>query len=204
MTLQEKNYNRYIIKLRKQLKNNTVSIISNNCIGGILYHDLGLRFNSPTINTLIYGDEFIEFINNLKSYISCVLTYDISSTTYPIGILAPIDKQAIHIHFLHSTNFEKAKFDWEKRKNRIDYDNIFVIYEHFNNFDNSIIEKFDKINYNKIVFTHKKFKLKSAKYIPACKKEKSFGRITKFKNQFSGKRNLYKCNIVKLLNDITN
>ena len=41
MNIQKKNYDKYILKLRKRLKNETVSIISNNCIGGILYHDFG-------------------------------------------------------------------------------------------------------------------------------------------------------------------
>lgn len=203
MDIQNKNYNKYVFKLRKKLKNKSVTIISNNCIGGILYHDLGLKFNSPTINTLIYGDEFVEFVKNIKDYINCELVYDQTSSQYPIGVLLPTNKKSIHIHFLHNNTFEEAKADWDRRKNRVNYNNMFVIYEHFNKFDNSIIEEFDKLNYNKVVFTHKKFKnIKSAKYIAACKKEKGFGTITKFKNKLSGKRNIYAYNIVKQLNNI--
>ncbi len=203
MHIQEKNYGKYISKLRKRLKNKSVSIISNNCIGGILYHDLGLKFNSPTINTLIYGDEFIEFIKNLREYIDCELIYDKSSKEYPIGILFSKDKKVIHIHFLHDNTFEEAKSNWNRRKNRIDYNNLFVIYEHFNKSDDSIIEDFDKINYHKVVFTHKKFNnIKSSKFIYACRKEKGFGTITKFKNKLSGKRNIYDYDIVKYINNI--
>ena len=203
MNIQKKNYDRYVLKLRKRLKNKSVSIVSNNCIGGILYHDLGLKFNSPTINTLIYGDEFIEFINNLKEYIDCELVYDETSKEYPIGILSSIDKKSIHIHFLHNNTFEEAKSNWDRRKGRIDYNNLFIIYEHFNKFDNSIIEEFDKINYPKVVFTHRKFKnIKSSKYIFACRKEKGFGTITKFKNKLSGKRNIYAYDIIKQINNI--
>jgi len=168
-----------------------------------LYHDLGLKFNSPTINTLIYGDEFIEFINNLKEYMNCELVYDEPSKEYPIGILSSIDKKSIHIHFLHNNTFEEAKSNWDRRKGRIDYNNLFIIYEHFNKFDNSIIEEFDKINYHKVVFTHRKFKnIKSSKYIFACRKEKGFGTITKFKNKLSGKRNIYAYDIIKQINNI--
>lgn len=203
MNVQKKNYARYVFKLRKRLKNKSVSIISNNCIGGILYHDLGLKFNSPTINTLIYGDEFIEFINNLKEYMNCELVYDETSKEYPIGVLSSIDKKTIHIHFLHNNTFEEAKSNWNRRKGRIDYNNLFIIYEHFNKFDNSIIEEFDKINYHKVVFTHRKFNnIKSSKYIFACRKEKGFGTITKFKNKLSGKRNIYAYNIIKRINNI--
>ena len=203
MDVPNKNYNKYVFKLRKKLKNKSVTIISNNCIGGILYHDLGLKFNSPTINTLIYGDEFVEFVKNIKDYMNCELVYDQTSSQYPIGVLLPTNKKSIHIHFLHNNTFEEAKTDWDRRKNRVNYNNMFVIYEHFNKFDNSIIEEFDKLNYHKVVFTHKKFKnIKSAKYISACKKEKGFGTITKFKNKLSGKRNIYTYNIVKQLNNI--
>lgn len=203
MDVPNKNYNKYVFKLRKKLKNKSVTIISNNCIGGILYHDLGLKFNSPTINTLIYGDEFVEFVKNIKDYMNCELIYDQTSSQYPIGVLLPTNKKSIHIHFLHNNTFEEAKTDWDRRKNRVNYNNMFVIYEHFNKFDNSIIEEFDKLNYHKVVFTHKKFKnIKSAKYISACKKEKGFGTITKFKNKLSGKRNIYTYNIVKQLNNI--
>ena len=203
MNIQKKNYDRYVLKLRKRIKNKSVSIISNNCIGGILYHDLGLKFNSPTINTLIYGDEFIEFINNLKEYMNCELVYDETSKEYPIGVLSSIDKKTIHIHFLHNNTFEEAKSNWNRRKGRIDYNNLFIIYEHFNKFDNSIIEEFDKINYNKVVFTHRKFNnIKSSKYIFACRKEKGFGTITKFKNKLSGKRNIYSYDIIKRINNI--
>lgn len=71
----------------------------------------------------------------------------------------------------------------------IDYDNLFIIYEHFNKFDNDIVYEFDKLDQSKVVFTHKNFKqIKSAKYISACKNETGFGTITKFKNKFSGKK----------------
>lgn len=35
---------------KQQLQNQTPCIISSNCIGGIIYHDLQLPFLSPTIN----------------------------------------------------------------------------------------------------------------------------------------------------------
>ena len=203
MSLQEINYKRYVSNMRKKLKNNSVSIISNNCIGGILYHDLGIKFNSPTINTLIYGDEYIDFIKNLKAYISCELEYDTSSKDYPIGTLGFKNGKTIHIHFLHDKSFEEAKTKWDRRKERIDYDNLFIIYEHFNKFDDDIVYEFDKLDQSKVVFTHKNFKqIKSANYISACKNETSFGTITKFKNIFSGKRNIYKYNIIKQINNI--
>lgn len=202
--LQSKNYNKYICNLRKKVTNKDVSIISNNCIGGILYHDLGTRFNSPTINTLIYGDEFVYFASNLKYYLSVNLTLS-SNNDYPIGILKSdkLNLPDIHIHFLHDKDFSIAKQNWDKRKQRVNYNNIVVIYEHFNKNDAEILNKFNNfVPYKKVAFTHKKFKnVPCTFYISKCKKEKSFGTITKFKNKFSGKRNIYKFNVAKFINN---
>ena len=37
-------------KYRSELKNKDFTIFSCNCTGGVLYHDLGMKFLSPTIN----------------------------------------------------------------------------------------------------------------------------------------------------------
>lgn len=38
---------------KRKVKNQNVTIIASNCIGGMVYHDLGLKFNSPFINLWI-------------------------------------------------------------------------------------------------------------------------------------------------------
>lgn len=48
-------------KMRKKLLKKNITIISNNCTGGFVYHDLGLRFNSPTIN-LAFGSDEVFFL----------------------------------------------------------------------------------------------------------------------------------------------
>ena len=43
-----------------------VTILSMNCTGGILYHELGLPFLSPTINLYIQAEDFIRFCERLE------------------------------------------------------------------------------------------------------------------------------------------
>ena len=52
-------------------------------------HDLGLRFNSPTINLYIQPNEFINFVKNLKDYVRCELEeiHD-ASVGFPVGRLS--------------------------------------------------------------------------------------------------------------------
>ena len=57
-------------KYRNKYINHDVSIISMNCTGGILYHDLGLKFLSPTINLFFRAEDFIKFCENLDYYLS--------------------------------------------------------------------------------------------------------------------------------------
>ena len=43
------------------LKNKDFTIISHNCVGGVIYHDLGLKFNTPTINLFFMAKDFIKY-----------------------------------------------------------------------------------------------------------------------------------------------
>lgn len=53
-------------KNKSKLKNKSFSLISGDCLGGIVLHDLHLQFNSPTVNCWMYPKDFIKFVNNLK------------------------------------------------------------------------------------------------------------------------------------------
>lgn len=59
-----------IPKMRHKLKNKNFTLFSNNCNGGFIYHDLGVRFNSPTINMFFYNDHFFIFLEHLEEYLS--------------------------------------------------------------------------------------------------------------------------------------
>lgn len=55
---------------RLRLRNRDFSLISNNCIAGIIYHDLGLPFRTPTINLFFENDDFFRFADNLEYYLT--------------------------------------------------------------------------------------------------------------------------------------
>ena len=57
--------NRY----RKKLKNKDFTIISSNCNGAVITSDLGIRFNSPTVNLFFYPDDYLKFVSNIKFYV---------------------------------------------------------------------------------------------------------------------------------------
>ena len=69
------NYIRRILRYfyRKTLRKRDVTLITNNCIGGIIYHDMHLQFLSPTINLYFDNEEFIRFSTHLEYYLSLSL-----------------------------------------------------------------------------------------------------------------------------------
>lgn len=56
------------ISWRRRNKNVNPTIISQNCIGGVIYSDLGLKFSSPTINMFIEDNDFVKLAENPRQY----------------------------------------------------------------------------------------------------------------------------------------
>lgn len=108
--------------LRKRLKNQNFSILAPTCIAGVMYHDLGCQFLSPTIDLWMYDKDFYRFVTHLKEYLSYDLAFvqgiDETPTAYLNDIL---------IHFNHYHSEQEAKEKWDSRKKRINYDNLFII-----------------------------------------------------------------------------
>lgn len=155
LTLIQKIYtNVYELKLRKRLKNKDFSIICSNCIGGVIYHRLGKKFLSPTINLWLHQDDFLKFVLNLKEYIAKDLVFINSEYDYPVAML-----DDIKIYFNHSKTKEEAKSNWDKRKERINYDNLFIIMYDRDGIIKDDIKKLKNINCkNKIVLSDKEYK----------------------------------------------
>lgn len=149
------NYIRYIIRFfyRKCLQNRDITLITNNCIGGIIYHDMRLRFQSPTINLYFDNEEFILFCTYLVEYLSLPVEECTSSKkSFPIGVLHGSHGD-VHIYFLHYDSFEQAVWKWNKRKERINFDNLYIIME-AQRCTSDILAKFNDIPYaNKVVLT---------------------------------------------------
>lgn len=145
-----KNNNDKIIKKNKPLLHNKdVSIISQNCVGGVFYHDMGLQFLSPTVNLYLTSNEFLKYVINIKKYndIVPVVTMD-DEKKYPVGKLGDLT-----LNFMHYHTCDEALQKWEDRKKRINYDNLFVMVIDDKYFTEDSYKEFEKISYDKILFT---------------------------------------------------
>lgn len=107
---------------RLRLKNDDFTIICPNCIGGIIYHRLGKQFLSPTINMWMSHKDFVKFVSNIKYYVSLDVDFIESNEKTPVAMLGDIK-----LHFNHSKTEEAAFNDWNRRKDRINYENMYII-----------------------------------------------------------------------------
>ena len=150
--------------VRKKLDLSDVSLLSMNCVGGILYHDCESKFISPTIDLYFSASDFIKFVNDLDIYLAQTPRV-VMGPEFPIG-----DLQDIKIYFMHYKTPEEALAKWEERKKRISKDKIFVIMVDRNGFDDQDFENFKKIKYPKFLLTNKKEHIfKDSVYMPRYK-----------------------------------
>ena len=66
---------KYATDLQKSIKNKDFTLITSNCCGGVIYHLLNMRFDSPTINLWIDKKEFCKFSSDLPYYMEQTLRF---------------------------------------------------------------------------------------------------------------------------------
>lgn len=166
---------------QKRLENKEFSLLCNNCNGGVITHDLGLQFRSPTVNLFFYEDHFIRFCENFDYYIAqplvpCENPLHKPEIEYPVCNLGDLE-----LHFLHYSSFEQAKEKWDTRTARLNKDNIFVMWTFFDGTNEEWMARFDKLPFaNKVAFTEREFpQYPSAHYIPGFE-EQGLGVLTLF------------------------
>lgn len=149
------------------LKNKDFTIISNNCWGGIVYQDYDLEYTTPTVGVYFFAEEYIKFLRNIKGYLDMKLEFIDSAkskyyqymqennleTNVPIGLLGDVE-----IVFLHYKSNEEAEGKWERRKKRINWNNLIVKFNDQNLCNEELIYEFDSLKFsNKLCFTAKHY-----------------------------------------------
>jgi len=122
LELPEINFDDYF-----KLRASKVTIISDNCWGGIAYKTLGLECISPFKNLFLKEDHYLKLLSNLSYYMNQDLQFayycedEAKKVKYPVMRL-----DDVYIHFNHDVDGEAATQKWERRKKKINYDNLFV------------------------------------------------------------------------------
>lgn len=125
--------------------------------GGFVYNALGLPFNSPTINTSWMKEDYVKFVSDLTYYLRqplrCGREGNLEMGESPVGLLGENERQ-VQISFLHNSNFNEAKQQWERRRDRVNLNNVFVKMglDTWNNNCEYFMNIFDGWKYKKICF----------------------------------------------------
>lgn len=113
---------RFEAKCRRRILNKDFSIICSTCIGGVIYHRLGMQFLSPTVNLWLDQKDFVRMIRNLPEYMEKELQFINTDWNFPVGLLGDV-----RIMFNHATSEREAAEEWNRRKGRIHYENLYII-----------------------------------------------------------------------------
>lgn len=183
---------------RAKLRNRQPSIIASNCIGTFMYYDMKLKFNSPTINLSFDMNDYVRFLENLAWYLEQpVVPYEDDRFDYPCGMIGDVE-----IRFNHYKTFEEAAAKWNARKERIDWNNLFVIGIDGDGCTYESLQRFDALPYpNKVIFTHKPYpEFSSAYYLPGFETRDGVFQITDCRNQFRIRRYMDAFDYISFLN----
>lgn len=103
---------------RLRLRNKDFSVISRDCVGGVLLHELGVRFDSPTVNLYLTSENFVKFCKYLKFYLSEELIEDTASGIDGINSAVKIKDRGIYaagtvLNYISKYSARKIIDDWD-------------------------------------------------------------------------------------------
>lgn len=151
------NWKRY-----KKIIESKPTIIAEACYGGYIYNQLGMKFYSPFINTRIFERDYLLMLNDLEFYLrqNAIPKHDVQNISdmnaeiakeeitwgkmgYPVAKLGDID-----LHAIHANNINEYIVEWNRRRARINWQNIWVMMIIEND---EMAEEFNKITVDKKV-----------------------------------------------------
>ena len=155
----------YNLIYRRTNRQKHITFISQNCVGGVLYHMLGIAFSSPTINMFIENEHFVKLAENPEHYFSMDAKpyeeHHVDSVegsddvlTYPI-----IRVDDILLCCQHYNSCSEAVEAWNKRRLRVNLKNMYAICCSWNLGEREdLVKRISNLPYPSIVFTTEDFK----------------------------------------------
>lgn len=185
---------------RNILENCNPTLITSDCIGGVMAHDLKLKFNSPTINLYFSSSGYLNFIENPTKYLDAKMC-ELCEHEYPYPVAKLED---IVLYLVHYKDIESAQIAWDRRKKRMDFNNAYYFMTDRNGCTERDIARFDKLSYkNKVIFVHLKEwekKYNSAFYIKGFDSAPCVGTMTDYNPKIGIKRNYDQFSYVRFIN----
>jgi len=162
----------YCLKFTRHVKRSNFTIISNDCVGGVLYKRMNKFFLSPFINLYLEIDDYFFLLSHFYEIINLPVEENKnknSNIKFPVGKITYKNK-SINIYFMHYPSFQIALQKWNERKQRIKYNDMYIILNLTNNLNikyvENILNKFEQLPFkNKIALSRFNIHSKSNKQI---------------------------------------
>lgn len=158
---------------RKRIKSRDFTIISNNCWAGRCYQYLGMPYLAPTVGLYFFAEDYLNFVANLKHYLDSEIRFIPSEKSRYVKELkernqlnVPIGQiDDVEIVFLHYRSEEEAREKWNRRKERVNYNNIYLKFSKMNLCEEKHMKQFDELNFeNKFMFNNRRKKKYSSEF----------------------------------------
>lgn len=195
--LRKRESTHYRKKKERKLRNQDFTIIASNCNGTFMYYDMGLPYLSPTINLSIEMNDFVKMVEDLRWYMDQEIAKSSGPEAYPIGMLGDV-----RIQFVHYETFEQGVQQWNERKERINWENLFIVGTQKDGCTYETLKRFDQLPYeNKVIFTKTEYpEFQSAHYMKGFEEEEELGVLTNYKEQWRRRRYLDDFDYISFLN----
>lgn len=110
------------------IKKSNVSIVSNNCWGGVLYNTLGMECISPFKNVSFSSDDYIKVLSDLKHYLNIdpVWTGKKEMDKNKNKEVPMLELDDVFIKCNHDPDAETAIQNWKRRRKKFNWNNILV------------------------------------------------------------------------------
>ena len=144
----------------------SLSVISNNCMGGCLLHDLHIMYQSPTVSLQILPEEYCKFCINIEKYMKAELIEckkEELSEEHKRYLMKMFDKipdmpyglvDDVLVCFQHYPTFADGADMWNRRKTRFDPQHIaYIFYVRGELYMNELMDFINLRLPNSIVFT---------------------------------------------------
>ena len=156
------------------IKNSKITIFSNNCWGGMLYHSLGLECLSPFKNLSVLDDDYLEFLKCPKDYFQIDPEWNgLEELDCNSGKKVPmLNWGDILIKCNHYPDPYEAIEKWKRRSEKINWDNLLV--EMYTE-NERIARKFSYLDYSrKMCFVPFDIEVRDVYHLPMLPGQKKF------------------------------
>ena len=185
---------------RARLVRHDMSLVASDCTGGVLSHDLRLRFNSPTVNFFFMAEDYLRFVTAPERYLTERMEPVVDSGyDYPVAQLADI-----RLYLVHYASIAEAQAAWDRRAARLDLTHAWYILNDRNEFTEEHLARFDALPLeHKVCFVHRHDwaeRYASAYYIRGFEQQDEVGTMTAFPGKINIRRNVDQFDYVSWFN----